>query len=167
MTILRLLFAAALTATIGITANAQGTSVPFSGLEHDSDLPVEVSSDSLSVNSEDGTAEFVGSVIASQGTLKLGADRLLIDYADTGEDGSGQISVMQAFGNVTLTNGGEAAEAQTAVYDVDAGIVTLTGDALLTQGQNAISGEKVLIDLNSGEANFEGRVRTIFQPSSN
>ena len=150
---------------IGLTgaAVAQGTSVPFSGLSHDSSLPVEISSEALSVNSDAGTAEFTGGVVAGQGDLKLTADRLLVEYGDS--NGSGQIEEMQAFGSVTLTNGGEAAEASTAVYDVASGKITLTGEVLLSQGQNAIAGDKLNVDLNSGEAAFEGRVRTIFQPT--
>ena len=42
----------------------------------------------------------------------------------------------------------------------------MTGDVILTQGKNALSGEKLLINLNDGTATIEGRVKTIFQPAS-
>ena len=35
---------------------------------------------------------------------------------------------------------------------------------LLTQGQNALSSETLIIDLNKGTGQLEGRVKTIFVP---
>ena len=42
----------------------------------------------------------------------------------------------------------------------------MTGDVLLTQGANALSSERLRIDLNAGTGALEGRVRTIFVPSA-
>ena len=39
----------------------------------------------------------------------------------------------------------------------------MTGDVILTQGPNALSGERLIVDLTSGTGRMEGRVRTIFQ----
>ena len=74
---------------------------------------------------------------------------------------------MVASGNVTLTNGGEAAEAARAVYVVASGTIEMSGNVLLTQGQNALAGEALSIDLGTGQAKIEGRVRTIFQSGGN
>ncbi len=71
---------------------------------------------------------------------------------------------MVADGSVTLSNGAEAAESESAIYEVAGGIVTMTGDVLLTQGNSALSSETLRIDLNNGTGVLEGRVRTIFQP---
>ena len=143
---------------------AMAQEVPFGGIRHDSSLPVEITADTLGVDQGAGTAEFKGSVKAGQGTLRLSADRLLVEYA-SGEGSTGKIDRMLAFGNVTMSNGAEAAEAQEAVYTVSNGLVRMTGDVLLTQGQNAISGQVLNIDLNAGTALFEGRVTSVFQPS--
>lgn len=148
-------------------AFGQGAQVPFGGLKHDSKEKIEVTADSLTVSQGDATAEFIGNVLAGQGTLKINADRLLVEYAKKGDQLSGNINTMSAFGNVTLTNGAEAAEGQRAVYDVASGKIRMTGDVLLTQGQNAIAGEVLNIDLDTGNATFEGRVRTVLQPDAN
>jgi len=34
---------------------------------------------------------------------------------------------------------------------------------LITQGENALSGQKITINLSDGSAKVEGRVKTIFQ----
>ena len=148
-------------------AFGQGAQVAFGGLKHDSSQPGEISADSLAVDQAKGTAEFKGSVVAGQAALRLTADRVLVEYATEGEKVTGEISKLSAYGNVTLVNGAEAAEGQEAIYTLEDGKVRMSGDVLLTQGQNAISGEVLNIDLNTGTALFEGRVRTIFQSSDN
>ena len=47
-----------------------------------------------------------------------------------------------------------------------AGTIEMEGDVLLTQGQNALSSQKLHIDLNTGTGQLEGRVQTIFVPGS-
>ena len=86
------------------------------------------------------------------------------DAASTGP--TGKVQRMVATGNVTLANGAEAAEADHAVYEVAAGTIAMDGNVLLTQGQNALSSERLDIDLNKGTGRLEGRVQTIFVPGS-
>ncbi|MCI5086068.1 MAG: lipopolysaccharide transport periplasmic protein LptA, partial [Rhodovulum sp.] len=65
-----------------------------------------------------------------------------------------------------LVNGGEAAEAARAEYTIDSASIILSGNVLLTQGQNALSGERLIVDLNTGQGTMQGRVKTIFQPGA-
>ena len=66
---------------------------------------------------------------------------------------------------MTLTNASDAAEAKEALYTIDSGNVVMTGDVLLTQGANAISGQKLVLNLKDGTGVMEGRVQTVFNPS--
>jgi lipopolysaccharide export system protein LptA len=70
---------------------------------------------------------------------------------------------MHATGGVTMVNGEETAEGVEAVYEVDAGVVTMTGDVIVTQGKNVVAGERLFVDLDTGTGTMEGRVRTIFR----
>ncbi|QHQ36849.1 lipopolysaccharide transport periplasmic protein LptA [Algicella marina] len=151
------------TLTLASGAAAQGTNVPFGGFSHDSSLPVEITADNLSVDQANGLATFAGNVVVGQGSLRLAAERIEVTY---GGSGTGEVREMKASGGVTLSNGAEAAEAAEAVYTVADGAVLMQGDVLLSQGQNAISGQRLRIDLNAGTAQMEGRVKTIFQPES-
>lgn len=146
---------------------AQGTEIAFGGLAHDSSLPVEVSADSLKVDQSDGSAIFDGNVLVAQGEMRLSANKVRVKYLTDQTDATGQIETMEATGDVTLVNGAEAAEGQTAVYSVAGGTVVMTGDVILTQGRNAISGEKLSVDLAQGTGVMEGRVRTVFQTQDN
>jgi lipopolysaccharide export system protein LptA len=141
---------------------AQGTQVAFGGVKQDPTLPVEVTADSLQVNQSDGTAVFKGNVLAVQGEMRLTAGEVRVEYAQ----GGGAIERLHASGGVTLVNATDAAEAAEAVYTLASGNVVMTGNVLLTQGQNAIAGEKLVLDLKAGTGVMEGRVKTVFQPGA-
>lgn len=140
-------------------ASAQG--VAFGGLSQDSDLPVEVEAESLDVDQADGSALFSGGVTVAQGDMRLSADEVRIEYAEEG----GDIEWLHATGGVTIVAGEDAAEASEATYAIGAGQIVMMGDVLLTQGPNALSGNRLTLDLESGTGRMEGGVRTIFQPA--
>ncbi|PWE33591.1 lipopolysaccharide transport periplasmic protein LptA [Maritimibacter sp. 55A14] len=166
MSVIRTILAAfALTAGATI-AGAQGMEVPFGTLSHDMKLPVEVSADQLDVDQEDGDALFSGHVRVGQGDMRLAAERLRVIYAKDPETGRTRISQMHATGGVVVTNLDEAAESDEAVYSIDAGTIVMTGNVLLTQGPNAISGQRFTVDLATGKGTMQGPVRTILRPES-
>jgi lipopolysaccharide export system protein LptA len=143
---------------------------PFGGFKHDSKAPIEITADSLEVRQAENLAIFAGEVVAGQGTLRLTADKVAVTY-DTEKSGgdTGAIQNMRADGNVFLSNGSETAQGAWAEYDVAGGFVRMGGKVVLTQGGNAISGNELKIDLNTGVGKVEGgsgRVQTIFAPAS-
>ena len=140
-----------------------GAGLAFDGMAIDPEAPVEVSADQLSVSQTDGTAIFSGNVRVVQGELNLTASEMQIEYEDAGEGQGQRISQLIATGGVTLVTPTEAAEASEAVYSMADGTVTMSGDVLLTQGPNAISGDQLVIDLATGSGRVEGRVRTTLQ----
>lgn len=142
-------------------AFAQQAQIAFGGLAQDTSLPVEMQADTLSVNNADGTAVFSGNVLVGQGQMRLGASEVRVEY---GVDGKA-ISRLFATGGVTIANQADAAEAREAVYSIEAGTIVMTGDVLLTQGQTALSGQKLTIHLKDGTGVMEGRVSTTFIPS--
>jgi lipopolysaccharide export system protein LptA len=160
-----LCLAATFLAATALGAAGQGTSVPF-GTSHDASAPVEITSDSLNLDQAGGTALFQGSVKVGQGALRLAADQVKVFYVQGEGGGQGTVERMEAEGNVTLSNGAEAARSSRATYQVASGQVQMEGDVVLTQGQNALSSEKLDIDLNTGTARLDGRVRTIFTPGA-
>ncbi|GIX15782.1 MAG: hypothetical protein KatS3mg118_3741 [Paracoccaceae bacterium] len=149
-------------------AGAAAQQSPFGSFKHDATQPIEITSDRLTVNQTRKVATFAGNVIAGQGTLRLTAAEVQVFYdADpaAADSGTGRIRLMKATGRVFLSNGTEAAEGDWAEYDVARGIITMGGNVLLTQGENAVAGEELWIDLNAGVGEIKGRVRTVFQPA--
>jgi lipopolysaccharide export system protein LptA len=153
-------------ASLPLLAVAQTTNVPFGGLKHDASLPVEITGDRLDLDQAAGTAVFTGAVKVGQGDMRLAADKLEVFYVEGSGSSAGQVQRMIATGNVTLTNGGEAAEADQATYEVADGTIDMQGNVLLTQGSNALSSEQLHIDLATGTGQLEGRVQTIFTPGT-
>ena len=139
-----------------------GTTVAFGSLKGDPTQPVEVTSDQAQFNQTNGTAMFRGSVIVIQGAMRLTAPEVQVDYAADGK----KIARLHATGGVTLANGGEAAEAQEAVYTIVTGQVVMTGEVLLTQGTSALSGKVLTVDLATGTGVMEGRVQMVFVPGT-
>ncbi len=134
--------------------------IAFGGLKADTTLPVEVKSESFSVDTNDGSAVFSGGVLVGQGEMRLAAAEVRIVYAADGK----AIETLIATGGVTLTNAAEAAEAKEAVYTINTGVVVMTGDVLLTQGASAMSAQKLTINLKTGTGVLEGGVQTTFSP---
>lgn len=142
---------------------AQGTEVAFGTVQQDTSLPVEVSADSLSVSQNDGSALFTGNVVIGQGIMRLSAPRVLVFYT---KDQTG-VERLEATGGVTLVNGDQAVEADSADYQVNRGTIQMVGNVLLTQGANTLVSDKMDVDLEAGTAVMDGRVRTVFQTGDN
>lgn len=142
-------------------AQAQSAQVSFGTLKQDPDLPVEVTADTLAVNQQDGTAVFNGNVRVSQGEMKLAATEVLVVYSEQ----NSSIQRLEATGGVTLVSGPDAAESEHAEYDIASGTIVMTSNVLLTQGANALTADKMTVNLREGTAQMNGRVKTIFKNS--
>lgn len=159
-----LLKSALLVATMILAAPlAAQTNLNLGGISADPAAPVEITADNLTVDQNSGTAIFEGNVVLGQGQLRLSAGRVEVIYDGT----AGDISRLSATGGVTFVTDTEAAEAQSADYNLDAGTLTMNGDVLLTQGASAISADTMRINLTTGAAQMEGRVRTILTQGGN
>ncbi len=152
---------------------AMAADSPFGGLKHDSSQPIEIVSDTLEVRQAEQIAIFTGSVEAKQGELTLTADQLDVFFdqdAEGAEDSeTGAIRKVIAVGSVFLATASETAQGERAEYDVETGKIRMTGGVILNQGANAIKGEVLNIDLNTGLGRIEstggGRVQSVFAPS--
>lgn len=142
---------------------AQGTSVAFGTIKQDTNQPVEATSDNLSVDQATGTAIFTGNVVIGQGEMRLSAPRVEIVYLAEQKG----ISRLNASGGITLVSGPDAAEAESAVYNLERGTIVLSGNVLLVQGPSAISAERMEVNLSNGTARMSGRVKTILNTGSN
>jgi lipopolysaccharide export system protein LptA len=156
---LRLLLTALFAALLSTGAMAQGASVAFGTIAQDTSLPVEVTSDDLSVDQQTGTAIFTGNVVIGQGDMRLSASRVMVVYRASAEG----IAKMEATGGVTLVSGNDAAEAERADYSIDEGTIVMSGSVLLAQGASALTADTMTIRLRDGTAQMSGNVRTRLQ----
>ena len=161
-------------AMAGAATAQEGEDGPFGGFRHDNTAPIEITSDSLEVQQANNVAIFEGEVVVGQGTLRLTAARVEVDYDEEQSGGStGAIRRLRATGDVFLSNGSETAQGDWGEYDVETGIVLMGGSVVLAQGDNAVAGERLRIDMNTGVGRIEGgatassggRVKSVFQPT--
>ena len=84
-----------------------------------------------------------------------------------------QITKIEAKGEVVITSDkNQTTTSDWAIYDLPAQQVTVGGNVVLTQGENVLKGDKLVIDLKTGESRFEnsgneaagGRIRALFMP---
>ncbi|WP_372055085.1 LptA/OstA family protein [Tistrella mobilis] len=157
----------------------------------DTSQPIEITAqDSLEWADVERVATFRGEVKAVQGTMTLYADTLKVHVAQPGAtgakqaqpqapqgegqqggglaDAAGEISKIEADGHVQIITPNESARGDTGVYDVNKGMITLTGAVKLTQGRSQLEGERLVLDLNKGRSTLEsgrkGPVRGLFVP---
>ena len=139
---------------------------------HDSTLPIEITADSLEVQREQSLAIFRGDVLAVQGDMHLRAEVLVVHYQeDEARDEGTTISQIDASGDVFVSSPSETARGDLGVYDVNAGVIDLTGAVVLTRGENVVKGNHLVMDLNTGYSRVESaagadgeRVKSIFIP---
>lgn len=143
-----------------VFAQAQQAAIKFGGLRQDTSLPVEVTSDTLSVDNADGAATFTGNVLVVQGDMRMTAAEIRVEYAQGGNG----IQRLHATGGVTLVSPTDAAESSEAVYTIGDGNVVMSGNVLLTQGNASIAGDRLTVNLTDGTGTMDGRVKTVFTP---
>lgn len=150
-----LLFLAALMTGAAAVAQAQQ---PISALKgHDTNAPVDVSSQRIEVQDRADRAVFVGDVHATQGDLTMDTQRLTVAYSSgSSSGGSVQINRLDAAGGVVVRSPSETAKGDLGIYDIDRRLITVLGNVQLNQGGNQINGSRLVIDLDSGRAVIDG-----------
>ena len=138
-------------------ANAQ-VDIGFGGVSYDDRQPVEVTADGLTLDQTTGEAVFTGNVIVVQGDLRMAAGAGRIVY---GTEGTQDVSEGIATGGVLVARGADAAEGGSARFDVASALLTLSGSVLVTQGQTAIAGDSMVVNMRTGNGSVDGRVRTV------
>ena len=94
--------------------------------------------------------------------VEVTADNLAVDQSSGTAVFTGNVMIGQ-----TLVTGQDAAEAERADYSIDSGEIEMSGNVLLTQGNSALTAEKMFVNLRNGTARMSGRVKTILQTGNN
>jgi lipopolysaccharide export system protein LptA len=162
------------------------------------DAPVQIEAATLEVHDKSKTATFSGNVQVVQGDTTMRCRSLVVFYgqevgigeaggeANTGTaaksqlggtKGAQNIRRIEARGSVTVLTKDQSASGDLGIYDLKTKTITLSGNVVVSQGQNVIHGERVVVDTETGNARVEsgssgagasagsgGRVRALIQP---
>ena len=150
---LPLLLLAPLTLATGAAAIAQ-SEAPVSALKgHNSNAPIDLTAERLEVQDRADRAIFAGNVKVRQDELTLDTSRLTVAYSSSG---GVQIKRLDASGGVTVRSPSETASGAFGIYDLDRKLITLVGNVVLKREGSQISGQRLVIDLDSGRAIIDG-----------
>src|ERR1700724_106147 len=160
----------------------------------DKDQPVQIEASSLEVRDKNKMATFAGNVQVVQGDTTMKCQKLVVFYGQevgiapsaaaapdpkpagpTMPKSAQNIRRIEARGGVTVVTKDQNASGDLGVYDLIVKTITLTGNVVVSQGQNVIHGERVVVDTVTGNARVESsnqgggtapsRVRALIQPN--
>jgi lipopolysaccharide export system protein LptA len=163
-----------LVAAIGVPHTAaQSSMTDIQGLAVQSDLPVSIDADKLEVFDDRQMALFSGNVKLRQGEVSMQTSSLEVYYSGGARQQQGSITRLEAKGKVLVNSEDQTATGDRAVFDVASRTIRILGNVVLSQGQNVIRGNELVVDLASGRsrlvANRTGqgqRVQGVFRPGS-
>ncbi|MGE0565443.1 MAG: LptA/OstA family protein [Pseudolabrys sp.] len=171
---------------------ASGPPNAVQGFSTNKDKPIHIEAQRLEVRDKDKVATFSGDVQVVQGDTELRCRTLVVFYEpdkDTpggaasaaaaapapgaGSQGEQKIKRLEARGGVVVTQNDQIATGDSALFEMASNTVTLIGNVVVTQGQNVLRGERLVVDLNTGVSKVfpgkggDGRVQGLFLPGSN
>ena len=185
-------------AQTGLAQGGAASSPAKPGQLENKDAPVQIEAATLEVHDKSKTATFSGNVQVVQGDTTMRCRSLVVFYgqevgigeasgeATTGTAGktplggtkvAQNIRRIEARGGVTVLTKDQSASGDLGIYDLKNKTITLSGNVVVSQGQNVIHGERVVVDTETGNARVEsggssagasagsgGRVRALIQP---
>lgn len=177
---------AATDASAALQGKSKATS-PLSGFgAQGSKEPYKIDANRLEVKQTENKAVYSGDVVIVQGKMTMRCSSLVIFFdkkegADKGDKkdgaekkdakadatapvpGASGLKRLECHGPVTVTQDSQTATARLLVYEAD--VVTMTGNVVLSDGDNVQAGEKLVYRTKTGVGTMEGgRVRGIFTP---
>ena len=177
---------------------SKGPPNALQGFSQNRDQPVHIEAATLEVRDKDKQATFSGNVRVVQGDTGLRCKSLVVFYEQGDEDadksdksakaadkagksmtaatpgpgGAQKIKRLEARGDVVVTQKEQTATGDLGLFDMKTNTVTLTGNVVMTQGQNVLRGDRLVVDLTNGVSrvesgkNGQGRVQGLFLPGS-
>ena len=84
--------------------------------------------------------------------------------ATPGPGGSSSIKRLEARGNVVVKQKDQVVTGDKAVFDTKANMMTMSGGVVLTQCQNVLRGDRLMVDMTTGVSRVESdsRVQALF-----
>ncbi len=130
---------------------------------HNTNAPVSFDAGSFTIDDRANRVVLTGNVVVNQAGLTVRSNRMLAQYDDTG---SLEVTRITANGGVVVTRGGERASGDVAIYDFNQRVITMAGNVRLSRGSDALSGGRLVIDLESGLSTVDGRSSGGASPAS-
>jgi lipopolysaccharide transport protein LptA len=146
-----------------VASNEPANGSPFGGLQFSSGHnPIDIKSDSLSLDYNGKSVLFTGHVRATQATGQLTSNQLRVNYGKDFHD----VTNMVATGNVRISQGTRWATGDHALLDQTKHTVVLTGSPVVHDGPDEITGDRITVFLETGRSVVDHARAVIFPKQS-
>ena len=134
--------------------------------------PVAYGADRTEFLEAEGVLKLIGRAELIQGENRLRADAIdMFTTTGRGGENSGDVREVVATGNVYFVTPTQVVRGDRAVYTAATDTVVVTGDVILTQGENVMTGSRLTVVVATSRATMDGastpsgqRVRGVFYP---
>ncbi len=152
-------------------STVQGVPNAVQGFSQNRDKPIRIDAASLEVRDKEKAATFSGNVKVVQGDTTMYCKVLLVFYdqdqpggaqnkgamksASPGPGGSSSVRRLEAKGGVRVEQKDQVVTGDTGIFDTKSNLVTVNGNVVLTQAQNVLKGDKLVVDMTTGVSRVE------------
>jgi lipopolysaccharide export system protein LptA len=165
------------------------------GFSQNRDQPIQIEAATLEMRDKKKEATFSGNVKVVQGDTTMTSKKLVVFYDSTtapdgspaanskaaeksappiqsatpGPGGSSSIRRREARDNVVVTQKDQVVTGETAVFDTKTNLITMLGGVVLTQCNNVLRGDRLLVDMTTGVSRVEsdsGKVQVLLIQSA-
>ena len=113
---------------------------------------VDIEADRLDVDTKNGTAIFKGKVKAAKPDITIKGDTLTLLY----DQKTRKVTMLTAEGDVTILWQDKNATCSKAIYNLANEVMVMTGNVVITRGQERLSGQRVTMDKKNDTQVVEG-----------
>ncbi|WP_395650423.1 LptA/OstA family protein [Brevundimonas sp.] len=152
------------------TVALAGLAVPMTGDAQNAAPSVSASGQPVAFGADGGEYTPTGFSLRGRAEITQAGNRLRAD-AITATTANNDLSRVEASGNVYFVTPTQSMRGDRAVYTLGNGEVVVTGDVILTQGKNVLTGSRLVYNVRTETARMEsgtgGRIQGVFYPQGN
>jgi lipopolysaccharide export system protein LptA len=142
----------------------QSTATGLGFGKHDSNAPINVSSENFTGDLATKVGTYSGNVLVIQGDMRMRADKVKVNVTQ------GKPTRIEATGKVVVNAPNGTATGDNGVYDLGPRTITMTGHVVLTKEKDVMRGTRLVMDMNTNLAHLTAqgmqgnRVQGLFIP---
>jgi len=129
--------------------------------------PIVITADTMDMDMKNNLITLIGNVVVDDPANRLAADKMLVYLQDAkGGSSKKELKAIVALGNVIMVRkaiteedkkmGKREAHSGRADYDANSGIIIMTENSVLYQGDNYMKGDRITLWKNSDRMKIEG-----------
>ena len=161
-----------MTRTLAMAAALMVLALPATGGAQTAAPAARAGGDAVSFGADGGEYTATGIALRGRAEVVQGQNRLRADSINGAITG-GDLTRVEASGNVYFVTPNQTIRGDSAVYTFANDEVVVSGDVILTQGQNVLTGGRLVYNTRTEAARMEGgagstggRIRGVFYPDN-